>query len=332
MNAIHAAFRAVNDLQASKGRTAWVQLGWLYLDTIAILKKFTASKEDYIHVQDVMDLAALERLFAERGAADRGTRRRGADQPPRPDARRRGARRALPPPLGQARPRPLARLGLQRRLPAARRPRRDEPHEVHRQRGRRHRGPGRRQPGGPRRGFPAPPGRDRRRAALPAGTSRGSRRRSGTRARSSGGSRRARPRWPPSSPRTPPSARCTGRSSPPPAKITSGSRGRPGATGGMISFTLRGKLDGFYDRLRLPKGPELRHADDAHLPLHVPRPLRPGDDAGRAAPSSRPTASTRTSCASASERSPPTRSSPPSAEALGRLNAGQAQARRVAAA
>jgi cystathionine gamma-synthase len=29
----------------------------------------------------------------------------------------------------------------------------------------------------------------------------------------------------------------------------------PGATGGMISFSLRGKLDTFYDRLRLPKGP-----------------------------------------------------------------------------
>jgi hypothetical protein len=29
----------------------------------------------------------------------------------------------------------------------------------------------------------------------------------------------------------------------------------PGATGGVISFTLRGKLEAFYDRLRLPKGP-----------------------------------------------------------------------------
>jgi cystathionine gamma-synthase len=67
MNAVHAAFRAVNDLQSSKGRTGWVQLGWLYLDTIAILKKFTASREDYLHVPDVMDLAALEKLFDERG-------------------------------------------------------------------------------------------------------------------------------------------------------------------------------------------------------------------------------------------------------------------------
>jgi len=68
MNAIHAAFRAVSELQGSRGRTGWVQLGWLYLDTIAILKKFTASREDYIHVREVMNLAALESLFAERGS------------------------------------------------------------------------------------------------------------------------------------------------------------------------------------------------------------------------------------------------------------------------
>ena len=67
MNAIHAAFRGVSDLQAARGRTAWVQLGWLYLDTIAILKKFTPSKSDYIFAGDVMDLAALGLLFDARG-------------------------------------------------------------------------------------------------------------------------------------------------------------------------------------------------------------------------------------------------------------------------
>jgi cystathionine gamma-synthase len=67
MNAIYCAFRAVSELQAARGRTGWVQLGWLYLDTIAILRKFTASQDDYIPVRDVMDLAALERLFAKRG-------------------------------------------------------------------------------------------------------------------------------------------------------------------------------------------------------------------------------------------------------------------------
>jgi cystathionine gamma-synthase len=67
MNAIYAAFRAVSELQAGRGRTAWVQLGWLYLDTIAILRKFTPTAADYLHVRDVLDTAALEGLFARDG-------------------------------------------------------------------------------------------------------------------------------------------------------------------------------------------------------------------------------------------------------------------------
>ncbi len=68
MNAVYSAFRAVADLQASRGRTIWVQLGWLYLDTIAILEKFPPTPGDRIHVHDVFDIAALERLFAEKGS------------------------------------------------------------------------------------------------------------------------------------------------------------------------------------------------------------------------------------------------------------------------
>lgn len=69
MNALHAAFRAISTLQASRGRTAWVQLGWLYLDSIALLKKFTPDPaRDYLHHGDVTDLPGLERLFARDGA------------------------------------------------------------------------------------------------------------------------------------------------------------------------------------------------------------------------------------------------------------------------
>jgi cystathionine gamma-synthase len=68
MNAIYAAFRAVSEIQAARGRTLWLQLGWLYLDTIAILKKFTASPADYVYVRDVFDRDGLERLFAAHGA------------------------------------------------------------------------------------------------------------------------------------------------------------------------------------------------------------------------------------------------------------------------
>ncbi len=68
MSAIYAAFSAVNAVQAPRGRTVWLQLGWLYLDTIAILKKFTAQPGDYVYVRDVTDLDALTRIFAAHGA------------------------------------------------------------------------------------------------------------------------------------------------------------------------------------------------------------------------------------------------------------------------
>jgi cystathionine gamma-synthase len=66
MNAIYGAFKAVGAVQAPRGRTEWVQLGWLYLDTIAILKKFTGGT-GYHYFGDVFDLEALEALFVARG-------------------------------------------------------------------------------------------------------------------------------------------------------------------------------------------------------------------------------------------------------------------------
>ncbi len=68
MSAIQAVFAAASALQAARGRTIWVQLGWLYLDTIALLKRFTATPQDYVHLPDVFDHAALERFFAEHGS------------------------------------------------------------------------------------------------------------------------------------------------------------------------------------------------------------------------------------------------------------------------
>jgi cystathionine gamma-synthase len=66
MNAVYAAFRAVSELQAPRGRTGWLQLGWLYLDTIEILRKFAPAGE-YRYFPDVFDLDALERFLAEAG-------------------------------------------------------------------------------------------------------------------------------------------------------------------------------------------------------------------------------------------------------------------------
>lgn len=68
MNALYAAFCAINIVQARAGRTAWLQLGWLYLDSIALLKKFTPNPaRDYLRHGDVTDLIGLEKLLAEHG-------------------------------------------------------------------------------------------------------------------------------------------------------------------------------------------------------------------------------------------------------------------------
>ncbi|MGH8019320.1 MAG: PLP-dependent transferase, partial [Opitutaceae bacterium] len=66
MNAFWAAFRAVSDFQRQKGRDTWLQAGWLYLDTAAILAKFT--HERHVHVFDVTDKAAIEAVFREQGS------------------------------------------------------------------------------------------------------------------------------------------------------------------------------------------------------------------------------------------------------------------------
>ena len=67
MNAIYAAFRASAEVQAARGRTVWLQLGWLYLDTIAILKAYTRTPADYVYIRDPLDQDAIERIFARHG-------------------------------------------------------------------------------------------------------------------------------------------------------------------------------------------------------------------------------------------------------------------------
>jgi cystathionine gamma-synthase len=67
MNAIFAAFRAGNEIQSARRRTVWLQLGWFYLDTIAILKKFTQTPTDYVYVRDPLDLEGIRRIFAQHG-------------------------------------------------------------------------------------------------------------------------------------------------------------------------------------------------------------------------------------------------------------------------
>lgn len=67
MSAVHAAFEAAREMQRARGRTVWVQLGWLYADTPSILQKFLGPEERHVFFADVTDKAAVEAFFAENG-------------------------------------------------------------------------------------------------------------------------------------------------------------------------------------------------------------------------------------------------------------------------
>ena len=44
MNAVYTAYEAIKKVQSVKGKTLFVQLGWLYLDTIEIIKRYSNDK------------------------------------------------------------------------------------------------------------------------------------------------------------------------------------------------------------------------------------------------------------------------------------------------
>ena len=55
MNAFYSAFKAVQAVQRSKGRTQWIQLGWLYVDSGAILNQYLDTDESLEEIYDPSD-------------------------------------------------------------------------------------------------------------------------------------------------------------------------------------------------------------------------------------------------------------------------------------
>jgi cystathionine gamma-synthase len=62
MNAVDAGIAAVDATQRPRGRSAWIQLGWLYVDSTRLFEKARDARHHF--VADVRDLAAVERLLA----------------------------------------------------------------------------------------------------------------------------------------------------------------------------------------------------------------------------------------------------------------------------
>lgn len=61
MNAFYAAFKAIDQIQRARGKKIWIQLGWLYLDTMRILQKMGSVQPFALY--DVLDLECLEHLL-----------------------------------------------------------------------------------------------------------------------------------------------------------------------------------------------------------------------------------------------------------------------------
>lgn len=59
MNAFYSTFRAVQEYQSGRGRNAWVQLGWVYLDSGKVLERFLSEDETLECIYDVYDLDHL---------------------------------------------------------------------------------------------------------------------------------------------------------------------------------------------------------------------------------------------------------------------------------
>lgn len=61
MNAVDAALAAVDAVQRPRGRTEWIQLGWLYVDSTRLLEKARDAQHHF--VADLHDLRAVEELL-----------------------------------------------------------------------------------------------------------------------------------------------------------------------------------------------------------------------------------------------------------------------------
>jgi cystathionine gamma-synthase len=67
MNAFYAGFRAVQAVQAVRDRHLWIQLGWLYVDTIRVLERFSRPADPPVQVLNVLDLDDLKAVLADHG-------------------------------------------------------------------------------------------------------------------------------------------------------------------------------------------------------------------------------------------------------------------------
>ena len=67
MNALYATITALDDLQRPRGRRRWLQLGWIFFDTVKLFEKRIVDAEHEV-VPNPLDVDQLARLVDERAA------------------------------------------------------------------------------------------------------------------------------------------------------------------------------------------------------------------------------------------------------------------------
>ena len=65
MNAFYAGFKAAESIQGEVGKSIWIQLGWLYLDTTPVINKLGKSRTEVVTICDASDLVAVKSAFHE---------------------------------------------------------------------------------------------------------------------------------------------------------------------------------------------------------------------------------------------------------------------------
>lgn len=64
MNAVYSAFRVLDQIRGEEGKNIWIRLGWLYVDNIRILEKYSRGTQIF---HEVVDLDDLEKYLEKEG-------------------------------------------------------------------------------------------------------------------------------------------------------------------------------------------------------------------------------------------------------------------------
>jgi cystathionine gamma-synthase len=67
MNSIYSAYNSISSIQIRNKKSIWIQLGWMFVDTMDILKKLGASETGNYVIYDIYNLEQLEFILKEKG-------------------------------------------------------------------------------------------------------------------------------------------------------------------------------------------------------------------------------------------------------------------------